>query len=303
MTRALDRAFRIAAIAGGLLVAWAAFAYDDRGVSPDLAAWETFALAVAPSGEPGAPRAEFETWASDDDLFAASPPRWPSEGPTRSNAECRQTFDRAAAAAVDFPADACIREDVRRNWAAFHYLVSHDLTSKAGLAGAFARSLKIDLPADAVQVKADWMKVGDLARWLRLDKSEIRRTYYTEVAREGETEYALVGLHVNAKRWKNWLWATFENRLNPGRCDKIGCHDSFGAAIAHVLSRDPPNQNFGECEKTPALVAMFADAVPFELSPNWNRASERARGPCRRGSREMPSCQAMPRRSSWFWRK
>jgi hypothetical protein len=245
-----------------------ALAYDDRGPSPDMAAWDIFVGAAAPSGGPGAGELEFETWASDSDTFAASPPRWPGAGLPPASPECKQTFDRDAARAAGFPNDGCIAEEVRRNWAAFRYLASNRLTSKAGLASAFERSLKIDLPADAVQVKADWMKVGDLARWLHRDVSEVRRGYYTRVdgSGAGGDELALVGLHLNSKRWTNWLWATFENRLNPGRCDDIGCHDTFGATIAHVLGREPANQNYGDCRKTPELIAMFANAG---LDPVW----------------------------------
>ena len=68
---------------------------------------------------------------------------------------------------------------MRRNWAVFRYFASHQLNSKAGLAKAFEQGLKIDPPANSVQVKADWMRIGDLARWLRLDEDDIRKVYYT----------------------------------------------------------------------------------------------------------------------------
>jgi hypothetical protein len=157
---------------------------------------------------------------------------------------------------------------VRRNWAAFRYFVVHDLTSKAGFARAFQESLKIDPPADSIQVKADWMRVGDLARWVNLDEDDVRRVYYTRSERDGEaqSEYALVGVHLNSKRWKNWIWATFEHRINPGRCDDIGCHDAFGAATADVAARQPADQDYGDCPKTASLIAMFANAG---LSPVW----------------------------------
>jgi len=246
----------------------AARAYDDKGPSPDMTAWEIFTQAVAPSGAPGAKQLEFETWASDDDLFAASPPRWPIAGDPPRNGECKRTFDRSAAAAAGLPPDACIEEEVRRNWAAFRYLVSHELTTRPGLAKAFEQRLAVDPPADAVQVKADWMPIGDLARWLQLDEADVQRTYYTRIERAGDarSEMALVGLHLNSKRWKNWIWATFEHRLNPGRCDDIGCHDSFGAATADVAAQTPANEAYGACPKTPALAAMLANVG---LNPVW----------------------------------
>ena len=98
-----------------------------------------------------------------------------------------------------------------------------------------------------------------------MSESDIRRSYATRTEDGGGT-YALVGLHLNSKRWKNWLWATFEHRMNPGRCDDIGCHDAFGAALPDVLPREAANENYGPCAKTTSLVAMLANAG---LSPVW----------------------------------
>ena len=101
---------------------------------------------------------------------------------------------------------------------------------------------------------------------MNLDENDVRRIYYTRSDGVGAAEYALVGLHLNSKRWKNWLWATFEHRMNPGRCDEIGCHDTFGALTPDVAERQPANQDYGECPKTASLIAMFANAG---LGPVW----------------------------------
>ena len=241
----------------------AALAYDDHGPSPDSVAWEAFVEAVAPSKGRTA-RSSSRAWASNDDLFGSRPPRWPADG-SASLEPCKQTFDQEAAKAAGFPAGGCIKEEVRRNWAAFHYFAANDLASKAGLARAFERAVAIDPPADSIQVKADWVKVEDVARWLNLSESDIRRAFATRAMDGGEL-YALVGLHLNSKRWKDWLWATFEHRMNPGRCDDIGCHDAFGAALPDVLPREAANESYGPCAKTASLVAMFANAG---LSPVW----------------------------------
>src|SRR4029077_19229833 len=56
-------------------------------------------------------------------------------------------------------------------------------------------------------------------------------------------------------------WATFEHRLNPGRCDFMGCRDSFGAQMPVV---DPLTsglgQTYSDCAKTPALTALLGAA-------------------------------------------
>jgi hypothetical protein len=232
------------------------------GASADMIAWETFVQAMAPAGLPGSAQREFETWASDDDLYVKSPPEWPALGAREPPPPCKQTFDKGMASAARFPLDACVMEDIRRNWAAFRYIVSHGLYAKQGLAEAFKAGVKVDLPPDAVQVKADWMKIGDLTRWLGVDEATVRKNYYvkTEPDGEGTVAYALLGVHLNAKRVKNWVWATFEHRANPGRCDDQGCHDSFGAVAADIRARIPANQDYGDCVKTPALLALFASA-------------------------------------------
>jgi hypothetical protein len=245
-----------------------ALAYSELGQSPDEVAWEIFAQAVSSDGVSDGTQLEFETWASDDDLYAKSPPQWPTIDARPAPAKCAQDFDRAAASAAGFPDDGCILEDVRRNWAAYRYIVSSELYSREGLAKAFERGFKVDLPADSVQIKADWVRTKDLARWLHLDQDEIREHYHTKTDHEGAepTEYALVSLHLNSKRWKNWLWATFEHRLNPGRCDDLGCHDSFGAATPDVASKAQANGNYGDCPKSVPLMALFANVG---LGPVW----------------------------------
>src|SRR5438105_5050230 len=47
------------------------------GVHSDLIAWEEFMRITAPSGNPGVKKVEFETWATDNDIYAKSPPQWP----------------------------------------------------------------------------------------------------------------------------------------------------------------------------------------------------------------------------------
>jgi hypothetical protein len=269
MRRAVPRLAAWLALAfAAALAPVASPAYIDEGPSPELAAWEIFAQILAPAGAPGERRLEFETWASDDDLYLQSPPRWPEIGARATPGDCRHDFDHDAATAAGLPDGGCILEDVRRNWAAYRYIVANDLYSRQGLAKAFQNNFKVDLPTDSVQVKADWMKMDDVARWLNLEEADVRSIYYTKIIEQDstKTEYALISLHLNSKRWKNWLWATFEHRMNPGRCDDLGCHDSFGAATPDVGAKAQPNQNYGACPKSVALMGLFANAG---LNPVW----------------------------------
>ena len=69
-------------------------------------------------------------------------------------------------------------------------------------------------------------------------------------------------MHISTKDLPNWLWATFEHRLNPGRCDTMGCYDQFGVIPPQRSSITPnrdPNQQYGACAKSLELIQMFVD--------------------------------------------
>jgi hypothetical protein len=260
------------ALAQGMSLPW--------GQSSDMVAWEVFVQVMAPSGNPQTTNVEFETWASDEDIYRKSPPQWPTVGTSKQLQASVLGVERlrhglrpfvitpgqcappAAASAGGFPTDGCIGEEVRRNWASFQYIVSNELNSKDGLKKAFQKGLKVDLPADAVEVKADWIKVTDATRWLNLNENQVRELFYINKATDGTvtTEFALVAFHFSSKQIKNWVWADFEHQMNPGRCDDTGCHDSFGAAVADVPAKTPPNQQYGECQKSNAVQTMFINA-------------------------------------------
>jgi hypothetical protein len=260
------------------------------GQNSDMIAWEVFVQLTAPSGNPQSTNVEFETWASDQDTYNSSP-KWPAVGAPKQlqisllgNARhgfrpmvetvapdrCKTDFDKKAAAAAGFPPDGCIGEEVRRNWASFQYLVSNQLNTREGLVQAFAKGFKVDLPADAVEFKGDWVRVSDVMNWLNLSDAQVHQFYYTNKVTEGtppkETEYALMAFHFSTKQIKDWVWADFEHQKNPGRCDDTGCHDSFGAVIANVPSKNNPKQQYGECKKSPAVQSMFTNAG---INPVW----------------------------------
>lgn len=255
--------------------------------SPDQMAWQVFVALTAPAAKPGVKAVAFETWASDSDIYSTTPPSWP-DAPHKqlmrslaATAEDRAAHGLAAAPpgclpkdgeAGNFPHGACIGEEVQHNRAAFDTIVANNLYSTAGLKNAFASGKPVAFPNDAIVVKADWVLVGDILRWLPKaykTADAVRRAYYTNTATlNGQSgEYALAGLSVQSNQMPNWLWMTFEHRSNPGRCDVIGCHDDFGAVPANVTPERDPNADYGPCAKTPALQAMLAGA---RIDPIWN---------------------------------
>jgi hypothetical protein len=274
------------AFAQGVLLPW--------GAHTDFVAWEEFTKITAPSGNPQIGKVEFETWASDEDVYIKDPAQWPQidapkilrpsalgqRGPIGVRTAvfdlARCTSPRGlpvpngngAAAGTTFPADGCIGEEVRRNWASFQYIVANGLDSRAGLMRAYFRNLKISLPADAVEFKGDWAKVTDVATWLQVDADFVRTHYYTGFASNNgaQIEVALLSFHISSKQIENWVWADFEGAMNLGRCDVIGCRDAFGAASPYVTPKQVGDQSYGRCEKTPALLSMMRSAA---LAPVW----------------------------------
>ena len=171
----------------------------------------------------GSNKAEFETWATDADVYQTTP-QWPV-GNTPKLAPPYDCFDATKPGWGNLPEGACIRDDVRHNRSSFDYIVGNNLFSKSGLVQAFQRGLKIDFPADAIEVKGFWMPVSDVRRWHpSLASARISEIFHTSVAQEGAStrEYALLGLAISSKQVKNRL-CDVRTPHESGRCDDTGC--------------------------------------------------------------------------------
>lgn len=248
--------------------------------------WRLFAGFVAPANGMRSAPVMFETWASDKDTFAVKPV-WPDPAAPKVFQRSRLLGAKSHGDPVDVPCTApgnaaaggfpvegtpapCIAEEVRRNRPEFDYIVKNSLNTQTGLAAAWAKSLDVQMPLDAISVKADWVPVADLLKWLpnlgSLDR--VRALYYTGVS--GGVEYAMVSMHVSSRQNPNWVWGTFEHANNPGRCDDLGCFDSFGAARRVVApNRYAINTQYGACEKSPALTALMRAARLAQVWQNY----------------------------------
>lgn len=123
------------------------------------------------------------------------------------------------------------------------------------------------MPASSISVKGDWVPVQTLLQWIPEIGSleNLHKLYYTGTS--GGVEYALVSLHVSSRQNPNWVWGTFEHQMTPGRCDDIGCFDTFGAMNPAVSpNKVAINTQYGPCTKTPALEALMKAA---NLPPVW----------------------------------
>ncbi len=189
--------------------------------------WQMFLGALAPAAGSSPPKVEFETWATDKTTFSATP-KWPGLAAPSFDTECEPAHTPLV---FNFPADGCIVEVVKRNLAQFDYIVNNNLNTKQGLAAAFAKAdFTVNMPKRAVSIKAEWVPFSTLKKWITgaasWNDNTIKAKYYT--TNVNNTDYALVAIHVSSKQNKNWVWATFEHSLNPGRCDYTGCFDSYG---------------------------------------------------------------------------
>jgi hypothetical protein len=230
--------------------------------APDQVAWTLF---IQANTRAGGSNSTFETWASDTGTFAPNPvfpaaPTPPSLRQPILPVIARQSAQAAGKLVPALPPGAAqgAMEESRRNKSAFDFIVQNNLFKVSGLQAAFGKTLVF--PGDAIEIKANWMPVGNIPAFTnnQVTLAQVPQLYHVNADSSG-AQYALVAMHVISKLVPNWTWATFEHRLNPGRCDILGCKDSFGAQTAFV----PPNgtnRGYPDCTKTPALTAMLASA-------------------------------------------
>jgi hypothetical protein len=256
-------------------------AVDGMTQNSDEFIWNLFTQFTAPVSPS---RVVFETWASDADTFSKTP-QWPSpDAPKKFQVSVLRSMTTKPHGIIDVPCSTpgnaavggfptsgtpapCIAEETKRNRPQFDYIVNNNLNTQAGLTAAFAKGFKVTMPTSAISVKGDWVPVQTLLQWIPQLGSigNIEKLYYTTTS--DSVQYALVSLHVSSRQNPNWVWGTFEHQMNPGRCDQIGCFDSFGAVKPAVHpNKKEINTQYGACQKTEPLKAMMAKA---NLSPVW----------------------------------
>jgi hypothetical protein len=250
-----------------LLTGFAASAQSDQNPAlnaPDQVAWQLF---IQANTRAAGPSSTFETWASDTSTFVTNPvfPAAPTPPSLRQPILPVLARQGAQAAGILLPAvppgaDQGVMEETRRNKAAFDFIVRNNLHKVSGLRAAFGKPLSF--PVDAIEVKANWVAVDDIPTFThnRVTVARVPQLYHVNTNAAGTVRYALVAMHVISKLVPNWTWATFEHKLNPRRCDILGCKDSFGAQMPSVLPNQNEDQGYPDCLKTPALTAMLNSA-------------------------------------------
>jgi hypothetical protein len=234
--------------------------------APDQLAWQFF---IQVNTSAGGSNALFETWASDTDTFNPNPQFPTTAAPLALHApivpaQGRLALQRGGRLLPAVPPGPGVLEESRRNKDSFDFIKQNNLFTISGLRAAFGKT--ITFPVAAMEVKANWQLVTDIPAFTngRVALADVPKLYHVNTGADGK-QYAFVSMHIISKAVPNWTWATFEHKFNPGRCDILGCRDSFGAQTSVVQPNPAPNQGYPDCDKTPALQAMISAA-------NWDPA-------------------------------
>ena len=121
-------------------------------------------------------------------------------------------------------------------------------------------------------IKANWLAVDDAPK-VGIDPYDAENPFIimdlvpidaanTRPEDPPETRpHILLSFHISSKDVPDWFWSTFEHVANQGRCDWIGCNDSFGFLTTTVPLMDAeqsaglaaPARNFTPPHQTPKI--------------------------------------------------
>ena len=262
MMRCVEKAAFAALLVVAAVPAAAQSVPNPAMTAPDQVAWQIF---IQANTRADGSNSTFETWASDTDLFKPNPQFPAAVSPPVLRRPIlpqvvREGVQEAGGLLPALPPGISqgVTEETRHNKATFDFIVQNNLYKISGLKAAFGKSLSF--PTDSVEVKANWVAVNDIPAFTNnaVTVAQVPQLYHVNSA--GGVQYALVSMHVISKLVPNWTWATFEHRFNPGRCDILGCRDSFGAQTPLVPSNRAANQGYPDCVKTAALNALLSSA-------------------------------------------
>jgi len=133
-------------------------------------------------------------------------------------------------------------------------------------------SAAIVFPVRSVMIKADWIALEDAPKigidpndpdhpFVTMDLVPINQSNKRPDGTPATKPHILVSFHISSKDVPNWFWSTFEHAANQGRCDWIGCNDSFGYVVTSVPVLDanaaqglaPPARNFIPPHEMPSI--------------------------------------------------
>jgi hypothetical protein len=102
----------------------------------------------------------------------------------------------------------------------------------------------IVFPISSIMVKINWIAVSEAPNY-GIDPNDSENPFITMnlIPQEGDEKdqpvpYIALSFHISSKDTPNWFWSTFEHVANQGRCDWIGCNDSFGFETIQTIAVD-----------------------------------------------------------------
>ncbi|MBC7908024.1 MAG: hypothetical protein H7Y60_14950 [Rhodospirillaceae bacterium] len=262
------RTMFLAVAAAALLLAGqpaAAQAPNPAMTQPDLVNWQLF-ITLNKNSKATPAALEWETWIDDLGNFPASPdpktpPTWPSAGKVKVGNKRLLTAHTVTGAprAVDERPAGDSSEETHRNKIAFDYIVANKMWYREGLADVVKSGTLIQYPQNAIEMKANWAPMDGNPKYKAGARYTLNNKPFTGRVDSDENGNAigLVAMHIMAKQVPLWTWGTFEYVDNPGRCDFIGCKDSFGAKTSYVAPAAATGGFYSACQPTPALKALF----------------------------------------------
>jgi hypothetical protein len=155
--------------------------------------------------------------------------------------------------------------------------------------------VKFNFPIQSVMVKVNWLEVDQAEQYGINPYDEENPYIIMDLVPEVDTNappkkapvttkpFILLSMHISSKDVPNWFWTTFEHVDNIGRCDWLGCNDSFGyintqtlevnAKLASGLAE--PNRNFTPPHSLTTVDGVSQDAFALaERYENTERMSD-----------------------------
>lgn len=188
-------------------------------------------------------------------------------------------------------------EIVFRNQPMVDYVTRADLYNQEGIVGVLKRvsanmqaglpyrgqttggaNVEVSFPPEAIMIKSDWIrsdKAGDYGvSWDPANPFITMPIQVTDWIDDKPVQKVvqcwLIAFHISSKDTPNWVWTTFEHVNNPGRCDFIGCNDSYGYASADVVQPGQatnytrPNT---KCDNLDAANTVFDNGKTYKSGP------------------------------------
>lgn len=239
---------------------------------PDHFAWQLFAVVNRPATDDGE-TAQWETWAEQSVVYAScGRPEWPGDGVGPFHGQPSQLVSILKARGVNADSFNAITgeqnvQQVKINRAFFDYVVDHDLWYQEGVIRA-ASTGGIDLPEEAIVFKADWKEISEQDKpryhWRLVSREEYDAALGIQSdGGSGDQPPVLLGLyafHIVSKALDTWVWTTWNQADTPGRCDYIGCRDTFGSDPAYIPPHREMGQPYDPGKLTPRALRLLEEA-------------------------------------------